>query len=100
MINWATVAAYIGPLLVAIGGVAGLFSRQAKQREARIGERISAATASIEAENRLTQQRLAQVETLIEANTRHLDKQDDALLVAMQAIARIEGRLAGPVVAP
>ena len=100
MVDWAAVAAYIGPLLVAIGLVAGWFSRVQAQREKRVQEQIAAATSAIAAENRLTQARLTAVETALDVQARHLDKQDDVLSAALQAIARIEGRLAGPVTVP
>ena len=96
MIDWGLVAAYIGPLLVAIGLVAGWFSYQQRRREKQVRELIREATADLVLEQRLTRDRLTQMEAQLTLQARHLDKQDDVLSAALQAIARIEGRLAGP----
>lgn len=90
MIDWGVVAAFIGPLIAAIGGVAAWFAWLGKRRDKRVGEQIQAVTDRLDF-------RISQVETTLGRQQDHLDKQDAALSMAMQGIARIEGRLAGPV---
>lgn len=97
MIDWGVVAAFTGPLVGAIGLASGWFAWLGRQREKRTGEQINAITSKLESNQELMQQRITQVETAISSQARHLDKQDEAMMSAMQAIARIEGRLAGPV---
>lgn len=96
MINWAVVAAFTGPLVAAIIGVATWFAWLARKRDARTAVQIREVVAGLEANQLLMQQRISQVEVAMEGQTKHLDRQDLALTSAMQAIARIEGRLAGP----
>lgn len=88
MIDWVAVGAFIGPLIASIGVVAGWFAYLAKQREKRVNEQISAVTDKLD-------QRIDQLEKSFTLQTAHLDKQDEILSTALQAIARVEGRLAG-----
>lgn len=97
MIEWGVVAAFTGPLVAAIGLASGWFAYLGKQREKRVGGQISEVTSKLESNQLLMQERINQVESALQSQARHLDKQDDALMAAMQAVARIEGRLAGPV---
>jgi hypothetical protein len=90
MIDWAVVAAFVGPLVGAIGLAAGWFAWIAKRRDKRVADQIDSVTKALEF-------RITQVEVALSKQSDHLDKQDGALLSAMTAIARIEGRLAGPV---
>lgn len=90
MIQWGVVAAFTGPLIAAIGLAAGYFAWSGKRRDERVAAQIKAVTERLDF-------RVSQVETALDKQSRHLDKQDEALSTAMQAIARIEGRLAGPV---
>lgn len=90
MIDWATVAAFCGPLIAAIVGVAAWFAWLGRRRDARVASQIQAVTDRLDF-------RISQVETTLARQQEHLDKQDAALSTAMQGIARIEGRLAGPV---
>ena len=100
MIDWGVVAAYIAPLVATIGFVAAWFSRQQRRREKWIEQQIATATAELVLEQKLTRERLGQMDAQLALQARHLDKQDDVLSAALQAIARIEGRLAGPVAVP
>jgi hypothetical protein len=90
VVDWAVVAAYLGPLIAAIAGIAAWFAWLGKRRDERVADQIAAVTTRLDF-------RITQVETQITNLTGHLNKQDDALSQAMQAVARIEGRLAGPV---
>lgn len=90
MIQWGVVAAFCGPLVAAIVGVAAWFAWIGKRRDQRVKEQIQAVTDRLDF-------RISQVETSLARQQEHLDKQDAALSQAMQGIARIEGRLAGPV---
>lgn len=83
---WAAVAAFIGPLVAAIAASAGWFAWLERKRKEFIQAMINQALSALEA-------RLLVVERAIADQTRHLDKQDDALGRAMESIARIEGRL-------
>lgn len=96
MIEWGVVAAFIGPLIAAIGLSAGWFTYLGRRRDERFAAQIAAVTGKLEANQLVMAERIAQVESSLAQQARHLDKQDDALTTAMQAIARIEGRLAGP----
>lgn len=95
--DWASVAAFTGPLVAAIGLASGWFAWLGKQREKRTDVQIRSITSKLETNQELMQQRITQVEVAISSQAHHLDKQDEAMMTAMQAIARIEGRLAGPV---
>ena len=97
MIDWGIVAAFTGPLVGAIGLASGWFAWLGRQREKRTGDQISMVTSQLESSQALMQVRITQVEAALVAQGHHLDKQDEAMMTAMQAIARIEGRLAGPV---
>lgn len=100
MVNWSVVAAFIGPLIGAIGLAAGFFAYLNKVREKRIGEQIAAATASFETNQRLLQEHLNQVDTALITQGKQIEKQNDTLIQAVQAIARIEGRLSATAPAP
>ena len=97
MINWGVVAAFCGPLIAAIAGVGAWFTWIGHRRDARVALQIKEGTAEIAAVTSKLDLRMTQVENSLSNQARHLDKQDEALQVAMQAIARIEGRLAGPI---
>lgn len=97
MIDWTVVAAFCGPLIAAIGGVAAWFTWLGHRRDARVADQIKEGTREIAEVTSKLDIRMSQVENSLANQTRHLDKQDEALQTAMQAIARIEGRLAGPV---
>lgn len=90
MVDWAVVAAFLAPLVAAIGLIAGWFAWLGKRRDKRVAEQIQAVTDRLDF-------RISQVEETQRRQSDHLDKQDAALSMAMQGIARIEGRLAGPV---
>lgn len=90
MIDWPVVAAFIGPLIAAIGLATGWFAWLGKRREERARVLTREIVSGLEANQLLMQQRIAQVELAME-------KQSTTLGRAMEAIARIEGRLAGPV---
>jgi uncharacterized YccA/Bax inhibitor family protein len=90
VIEWGVVAAFVGPLIGAIGGVAAWFAWLGKRRDSRVATQIHAVTERLDL-------RITQVESTLANQTRHLDKQDEVLNSALQAIARIEGRLSGPV---
>ena len=90
MIDWGNVAAFTGPLIAAIGLIAAWFAWLGKRRDARVADQIAAVTERLDF-------RISQVEVTQAKQSEHLDKQDAALSTAMQGIARIEGRLAGPV---
>jgi uncharacterized Tic20 family protein len=90
MINWAVVTAFIAPLIASLGLLGALFAWLGKKRDKRVSDQIDRVTTALEF-------RISQVETALVKQSDHLDKQDGALLTAMTAIARIEGRLAGPV---
>ena len=95
MIEWGAVAAFTGPLIGAIGLVAGWFAWLGKQREKRTGEQINAVTNELRSNQALMQQRIGQMEVALVSQGQHLDRQDTALASALQATARIEGRLMG-----
>lgn len=94
MINWIAVAAFIGPLVAALGLVATWYAYLSRQREKRVNIQITQVTGKFEANQVLLQARIDQVEVAIQLNAHQLEKQNDTLLTALQAIARIEGRLA------
>lgn len=96
MVNWSVVAAFCGPLIAAIIGVATWYAWIARKRDARVAQQIKDGTAEIAAVTAKLDIRITQVETSLANQTRHLDKQDEILQTALQAVARIEGRLAGP----
>ena len=100
MIQWGAVAAFTGPLIAAITLVSGWFAWLGKQREKRTGEQISAVTSELRSAQLLMQQRIGQMETALTSQGLHLDRQDNALAAALQATARIEGRLMGPATTP
>lgn len=95
MVNWAVVAAFIGPLVTVIVAASGFFAYQNRQREKRVAEQIGQATSELRSNHALLQVRIDQMELATSANTKQLEKQNDTLLLAVQAIARIEGRLSG-----
>lgn len=96
MVNWSVVAAFCGPLIAAIIGVASWFAYIGRKRDVRVAQQIKEGTAEIAAVTTKLDARITQVEVSLVNQTRHLDKQDEALQVALQGVARIEGRLAGP----
>jgi sensor domain CHASE-containing protein len=101
VIDWATVAAYITPLIagmVALGGFNAWLSRKRDERiRTLVNQIINDVVNRLEGNQREMQTRIRQVEEQMLQVTAHLNKQDDAQGVALQAIARIEGRLAGPI---
>lgn len=97
VVDWAAVAAFIGPLVAAMCGIAGLYAYMSKQREKRVNQQIVDVTGKLEANQTLLQQRIDQVESAIAANSRQLERQNDTILTAIQSIARIEGRLSGSI---
>jgi Flp pilus assembly protein TadB len=96
MIDWGVVAAYVTPLIAAIGLAATWFTWQQRKRDTRVAAQISAATSALELEQRLTRERLAQMEATLEQHGRTLEQQAATFTQALVAIGRIEGRLAGP----
>lgn len=97
MIDWNVVAAFCGPLIAVLVALAGFFAWLQRNRDKRVAGQIAEATGKLEANQLLTQQRIDQFERSLAEQAKHLDRQDQALNAAMQAVARIEGRLAGPV---
>lgn len=100
MIDWATVAAFIVPLIGAMGSIAAWYAWLAKKRDARVAQQIKDATTPLITSQMLMQQ---QMDSLTASQARivlHLDKQDESLSTAMQGIAEIKGRLAGQVTGP
>lgn len=97
MVNWALVAAYIGPLLVAIGLVSAWFQRSAKKRDERVAGQIATVSNDLVTNQKLQQQQIDQMKEALAQQTKHLDQQDQTMAIALQSIARIEGRLAGPI---
>lgn len=87
MVDWAVVAAFVGPLIGAIGGVGAWFAWLGKRRDQRIGEQIKAVTDRLDF-------RITQVERTLSQTQEHLDRQDVTLANQGQAIARIEGSMA------
>lgn len=96
MIDWAVVAAFIGPLITALAAVAGLFAWLGRKRDARVSLQIDGVTGRLEANQSAMQAQIAQVTASQEQQQAHLSRQDEVLSAALQSIARIEGRLAGP----
>lgn len=82
------VAAFISPLIAAMALLGGWFAWLGKRREKLIRDVVDAAFQALNS-------RLTIVENTLVAQNKQLDKQDSALSQAMQAIARIEGRLMG-----
>lgn len=87
MINWGEVAAFTGPLIAAIGLIAGWFAWLGKKRDQRVAEQIKGVTDRLDF-------RITQVEKTLTQTQEHLDRQDTALATQGQAIARIEGSMA------
>lgn len=80
------VAAFISPLIAAMALLGGWFTWMGNRREKLIREIVDGAFQALNS-------RLTVVENSLVAQNKQLDKQDSALSQAMQAIARIEGRL-------
>jgi uncharacterized membrane protein YccC len=86
LVEWTVVAAFVGPLIAAMGLLGAWFAWIGKRREQLIRGIVQ---QSFEALN----SRLTIVENTLANQNKQLDKQDTALAQAMTAVARIEGRL-------
>lgn len=95
MVDWATVGAYIGPLIGAMGGIAGWFAYAAKKRDVRVAQQIKDTTAPLVTNQLLMQQQIEIMNKQQLSMAEHLDKQDQTLVTVRETIARIDGRLSG-----
>jgi len=84
--QWSVVAAFVGPLIGAMGVLGAWFAWLGKRREKLIG-------AIVEQAFQVLNSRLTIVENTLAGQNKQLDKQDTALAAAITAVARIEGRL-------
>lgn len=96
MIDWPVVAAFVGPLLTGLGLVAALFAYLGRKRDKKVDEQIKSVTAQLATSQLLMQQQIAQVVASQAAQAAQLNRQDELLSSALQSIARVEGRLSGP----
>lgn len=100
MIDWPVVAAFIGPLLGGMGGIAAWFAYLGKKRDARVAQQIKDATTPLITSQMLMEQQMTGMSATQTRILAHLDKQDESLSTAMQGIAEIRGRLSGQVTGP
>lgn len=88
MVDLASVAAFTGPIILAMVGSVGWFSYVSNKRERYITGEIEKVTGKLDT-------RIQQVETSQAATNRQVERMNDTLTTALQGLARIEGRLSG-----